>query len=325
MRSGPRPTSRVVRGGSSAGSRTTMCSSCSEDGACSRAFPGRGSSPRSPRGLPARSPRSDAPDAVARDPHHEARRRVVHRRELHVRAEVGEREALQQLRGTALLESRTAVKHEVLLQPGRVDLRPFERQGDARLASDVLQLALIAPQMPGDELVSVEADPDASHLGRAVLVQRDQVRQRAGLDQVSRAAGQFHGRSLAHRIARMAVSVLEAEPPRFSAADAEQIAAELFGLAGTAVALGSERDQAFLIDDGAAGGVLKISNSGEDPAVLELEREAVLHVERVDPALPVALPTPAEQARGHYVRFFERLAGRHWGSELGDDAVYEYA
>jgi 4-aminobutyrate aminotransferase-like enzyme/Ser/Thr protein kinase RdoA (MazF antagonist) len=121
------------------------------------------------------------------------------------------------------------------------------------------------------------------------------------------------------------MSVLEAEPPRFSPEQAAELAAELFGVSGTATALGSERDQAFLIEDGAAGGVLKISNSGEDPAVLDLEREAVLHIARVDPALPVAEPTPAVEAQGHLVRLFTRMSGRHWGPELPDAAVRGYA
>jgi 4-aminobutyrate aminotransferase-like enzyme/Ser/Thr protein kinase RdoA (MazF antagonist) len=121
------------------------------------------------------------------------------------------------------------------------------------------------------------------------------------------------------------MSVLEAEPPRFSPEQAAELAAELFGVTGSATALGSERDQAFLIEDGAAGGVLKISNTGEDPAVLDLEREAVLHVERVDTELPVAQPTPAVEVKGHLVRMFSRLHGRHWGPELPDDAVRAYA
>jgi hypothetical protein len=54
-------------------------------------------------------------------------------------------------------------------------------------------------------------------------------------------------------------SVLEAPPPRFTAEEIAAIAAELFGFAARE-RLGSERDQTFLIDDGAAGGVLKISN-----------------------------------------------------------------
>jgi 4-aminobutyrate aminotransferase-like enzyme/Ser/Thr protein kinase RdoA (MazF antagonist) len=123
----------------------------------------------------------------------------------------------------------------------------------------------------------------------------------------------------------VAVSVLEAEPPRFSLDEAAELADRLFGVAGTATALGSERDQAFLIDDGnGGGGVLKISNSREDPAVLELEREAILHVVQVDPELPVARPEPAVEADGHLVRLFERMPGEH-RADLADDDLFDYA
>ena len=128
----------------------------------------------------------------------------------------------------------------------------------------------------------------------------------------------------------MTVSVLEAEPPRFTADEAGELAERLFGLTGTAVELGSERDQAFLIDDGrGGGGVLKISNSGEDPAVLDLEAEAIRHVALVDPELPVARPLPGphgyrSEVSGHFVRCFERLPGAHGGPELDDDAVFAY-
>jgi 4-aminobutyrate aminotransferase-like enzyme len=137
------------------------------------------------------------------------------------------------------------------------------------------------------------------------------------------------------------LDVLETAPPRFSTDEAAKIAADLFGLIGTAVALGSERDQAFLIDDErGGGGVLKISNSGEDPTVLDLETEAILHVARVDPGLPVARPLeavgagdegaayrPVVDGHGgrHFVRLFERLDGRVGGPELDDRAVFEYA
>ena len=129
-------------------------------------------------------------------------------------------------------------------------------------------------------------------------------------------------------------SVLEAPPPRFTAEEIAAIAAELFGLRGVATDLGSERDQTFLIDDGAAGGVMKISNLGEDPAVLDLETKAILHVSRVDPELPVALPRPS--VRGdyrptfegpdgtHFVRLFERLRGHAGGPELDDQALFDY-
>jgi 4-aminobutyrate aminotransferase-like enzyme len=137
------------------------------------------------------------------------------------------------------------------------------------------------------------------------------------------------------------MNVLEAPPPRFAAHEVAAMAAELFRVEGTAVNLGSERDQTFLIDDGAGGGgVIKISNLGEDPAVLDLETEAILHVARVDPALPVARPRPAAAAPAgsesyrptvegtdgvHFVRLFDRMHGRIGGAELDDDALREFA
>src|SRR5436190_5996827 len=134
--------------------------------------------------------------------------------------------------------------------------------------------------------------------------------------------------------------VLEAPPPRFTAAEAARIAAGSFSVFGTSVELPSERDQAFLINDGQAGGVLKISNLGENASVLDLETAAILHVARVDSELPVARPrqarahgtdpgayrATAEGADGtHFVRLFERCRGRTAGPDLDDRAVYEYA
>jgi 4-aminobutyrate aminotransferase-like enzyme/Ser/Thr protein kinase RdoA (MazF antagonist) len=121
-------------------------------------------------------------------------------------------------------------------------------------------------------------------------------------------------------------SVLESKPPGFTADQAAQIAAELFGVAASATALGSERDQAFLLDDGRSGGVLKISNAGEDVAPLELEEAAIAHVAAVDPALPVArLLEPRRSFEGHHVRIFERLHGAKAGPELDESAVRRIA
>src|SRR5436190_2522204 len=132
----------------------------------------------------------------------------------------------------------------------------------------------------------------------------------------------------------MTKSVLEAPPPRFSADEVATIAAALFGLEGRASDLGSERDQTFLIDDGGAGGVLKISNLGEEAPVLELETEAILHVQRVDPELPVAAPRLSLSDEycptwdgpdgPHFVRLFQRLRGRHGGPELDERALFAY-
>jgi 4-aminobutyrate aminotransferase-like enzyme/Ser/Thr protein kinase RdoA (MazF antagonist) len=114
------------------------------------------------------------------------------------------------------------------------------------------------------------------------------------------------------------MSVLESAPPRFTAGEAERIAAELFGVEGSAEPLGSERDQAFLFP----AGVLKISNSGEDPALLDFEDAAIAHVAAVDPELPVARPlAPRASSDGHFVRLFERREGRKAGPELDAAAV----
>ena len=125
-------------------------------------------------------------------------------------------------------------------------------------------------------------------------------------------------------------SVLAANPPRFSAEEAAEIAANLFDLRGDTVALGSERDQMFLIEDGdAGGGVLKISNLGEEPPVIELEEDALLHIARVDPELPIARQRGRATVDGadgpHFIRLFERARGRVGGPDLGDDAVTAFA
>jgi 4-aminobutyrate aminotransferase-like enzyme/Ser/Thr protein kinase RdoA (MazF antagonist) len=117
-------------------------------------------------------------------------------------------------------------------------------------------------------------------------------------------------------------SVLDAAPPRFTAEQAAQIAADLFGVDCSASVLGSERDQAFLLEDAGTGGVLKISNGGEDDAVLDLEEQAIAHVTRVDPALPVArLLAPQASFDGHQVRLFERRYGQKPGSDLDDSVL----
>jgi 4-aminobutyrate aminotransferase-like enzyme/Ser/Thr protein kinase RdoA (MazF antagonist) len=130
-------------------------------------------------------------------------------------------------------------------------------------------------------------------------------------------------------VATQSLSVLETSPPRFSAEDAAAIASDLFGLRGEARDLGSERDQTFLIEDGGAGGVLKISNVGEDPGVLDLEASALLHIARVDPGLPIARQRGSGTCEGpdgkHLVRLFDRMPGRNPGADVADDTVFAFA
>ena len=115
---------------------------------------------------------------------------------------------------------------------------------------------------------------------------------------------------------------MESEPPRFTAAEAERVAATVFGLRGRASDLGSERDQTFLLDDGGGGAVLKISNGAEQGAALDLEEAAIAHVLAVDPELPVMRPlAPRSSYEGHHVRLFERRQGRKGGPDLPDGCV----
>src|SRR5436190_17137834 len=118
------------------------------------------------------------------------------------------------------------------------------------------------------------------------------------------------------------VSVLAASPPYFSAEEAATIAAQLFDLHGHAVALGSERDQTFLIEGGKRGGVLKISNLGEEPPVLDLEEMALGHIGSVDLELPILRQRGRATVDGpggpHFIRLFDRMQGRVGGPELGD-------
>ena len=94
-------------------------------------------------------------------------------------------------------------------------------------------------------------------------------------------------------------AVLQVPPPALSAADACDIGRASFGVdAASALSLGSERDQAFLLTDaaGSPAAVLKVSNPAEDPAMLDMEALAAFHAVRCDPALNVALPRRAVQA-----------------------------
>ena len=131
-------------------------------------------------------------------------------------------------------------------------------------------------------------------------------------------------------------NVLGAAAPDFTTDEARDLAVALFGLRGTATPLVSERDQNFhLTDADGVAWVLKISNGVEDPAVVDMEVEAVRHVARMDPSLPVAVPRLAEDGQAavqvsgraggaHLVRLIPFLPGRHVEpSELSAAALRE--
>src|SRR4051794_25659932 len=129
--------------------------------------------------------------------------------------------------------------------------------------------------------------------------------------------------------------VLTDPPPTFTPEEAAGLARDLFGIAGTAVSAGSERDQAFLIE-GDRPSVLKISNAAELPERLDLEALAAQRIAQVDPGIPVALPLKvpgthdfkAAIRRGddtHYARMYDRIPRASFrGTMLDDDAIRDW-
>jgi 4-aminobutyrate aminotransferase-like enzyme len=116
---------------------------------------------------------------------------------------------------------------------------------------------------------------------------------------------------------------LESTPPAFAEEAARQILPEGFGIEASSLKpLAGERDQNFRVDT--AGGqrfLLKISNPADDEPILAMQTAALLHIERVDPGLPVmrALPTaaggswlevPGPESRTYPARLFTFLPGQ---------------
>ena len=82
--------------------------------------------------------------------------------------------------------------------------------------------------------------------------------------------------------------LLSTTAPDFSLEEISDLAEKLYGLTGSLSPLGSERDQNFhLITAAGQGYVIKIANSAEDPALIDLQLKALEHISRVDPDFPV--------------------------------------
>ncbi len=92
---------------------------------------------------------------------------------------------------------------------------------------------------------------------------------------------------------------LNPNPPTFPDEEVREIAGKLFGLEGAFKPLISERDRNFYVHRADGGQfVLKIANIDETPDVVDLQVQALRHIERVDPDMPVprVVPTRAGEA-----------------------------
>src|SRR3954469_10997512 len=125
-------------------------------------------------------PGTFAAQLLRRHANHEAGRRVVHRRGFRIRPHVGVREPLQQLRRATLLDPRGSAHDEVPRQPALAESLSLDGDRYTRILLDVLDLP-VAAEVRADDLIVVQADPDAGHLRAAVGVERDHVAERVGL------------------------------------------------------------------------------------------------------------------------------------------------
>ena len=100
------------------------------------------------------------------------------------------------------------------------------------------------------------------------------------------------------------------ESPPFGPEDGRRLAAELFGLDGESVELGSHQDRNFLItaDDGRRG-VLKVANPHFGRDSLEMQNAAMRHLAAAD--LSFATPVPIEAAAGGDIVEVEHAGGRY--------------
>ncbi|HEX6939021.1 MAG TPA: aminotransferase class III-fold pyridoxal phosphate-dependent enzyme [Longimicrobiales bacterium] len=110
-------------------------------------------------------------------------------------------------------------------------------------------------------------------------------------------------------------------PPNVSRAEAERLAWELYGIAGSTTELPSERDQNFRVVTSAGDAfVLKLSQAGEDPALLDFQRRVFdrLAAAGLPYRFPRVVPTRTGEAMAefraadgaaHLVRLLEHVPG----------------
>nr|WP_145552804.1 phosphotransferase [Variovorax boronicumulans] len=91
------------------------------------------------------------------------------------------------------------------------------------------------------------------------------------------------------RAALPEAAVLTAPPAPVATDWAADLLQRLYGLQGQLEPLTGERDANFLLEPAGGGArcMLKLSHPDEDPLVADFQTQALLHVARTDPALPV--------------------------------------
>ncbi|MBC8334511.1 MAG: aminotransferase class III-fold pyridoxal phosphate-dependent enzyme [Anaerolineales bacterium] len=82
--------------------------------------------------------------------------------------------------------------------------------------------------------------------------------------------------------------LLETHSPAFAVEEVKDILNKLYNLTGNLSLLESERDQNFcIITENGDQYIIKIANSAEDPAIIDMQIKTLEHIAKVDPELPV--------------------------------------
>jgi len=86
----------------------------------------------------------------------------------------------------------------------------------------------------------------------------------------------------------LTIEDLRFDPPRLSASRLQALAKKYFDISGSLRFLEGERDQnCHIVSADGRQFVLKVSGASEDPAVVDFQVKALLHIQRTDPAIPV--------------------------------------
>ena len=116
--------------------------------------------------------------------------RIIHRRELHTSSNIYFSQSLQQFRRSAFINMRLAIKHSILGKSHGAFRIRLKRDRHAWIATDVLDLAVFW-QMPRNDVIPIETNPDESELGTAISIKCDQVRGCSQFDEITYLCGIF--------------------------------------------------------------------------------------------------------------------------------------
>ncbi len=106
-------------------------------------------------------------------------------------------------------------------------------------------------------------------------------------------------------LATSEIKFIDRDPPVCAVDEVSEIAARLYGLAGSFRTLDSERDQNFLVETHGGGRfILKIANAAESSDVVDFQIRALQHIATTAPSLPIPRVVSSKQGLDSHVARF---------------------